>query len=161
MKAVHTVAISVFTMPGDKTDNSQIARVIDNALKELVDLDFGKEKLAIRITKVEGFNNRMIDIRELTLTKEAHTNHFLAHLLSKLDSNQKSLLAEQSESRLDEELNFYIRLGKPELLRGEYCITESGDCFHIKMHIAAFQKKRGAALDVVEKIFGKNNKKNQ
>ena len=74
-------------------------------------------------------------------------------LLKRLNTDQKELLSRQLESRLDEEQNFYIRLGKKELLRDDYYITETGDCFHIKMTVAAFPKKREASIKVLEEIF--------
>ncbi len=153
MKYVHTVHCSVFVKPEEIQESPKIRSAISTALQELTGLDFAQEKLAVTTTKVEGFNNRAIEIFTVVLAKEAHTNHFLEHLCAALNQDQKELLWEQKESRLDDELNFYIRLGKKELLRGKYDITDSGDCVHIKMHIAAFPKKREAALDVVRKIF--------
>jgi len=35
--------------------------------------------------------------------------------------------------------------------------TDSGNCFHIKMSLAVFPKKKEAALQLVEKIFNQKN----
>jgi len=152
MKYANSVKVSVFVKPEDKEDNDIDNKIIE-AIKNLVPLDFEKEKLTIGKTGVEGFNNRNITIYEIMLTKDAHTNLFIKSLIEKLNPDQKELLLRQADSRLDENLDFFIRLGKPELLRGDYYITDSGDCFHIKIGIAAFPRKREAALHIIEQLF--------
>ena len=59
----------------------------------------------------------------------------------------------KQEDRLDEECNFFIRLDKEKLMNGECWITDSGDCYHIKISVAAFPKKKERAKQVVEQIF--------
>ena len=63
-------------------------------------------------------------------------------------------MLEQKESRLDEDLNFFVRIDKEKWIDGkEMFLTDSGNCFHIKILIAAFPKKRENALKIVEKMF--------
>jgi RNA-binding protein len=70
-----------------------------------------------------------------------------------IKEDQCKTLREQRWSRLDEELFFYIRLNKEAALKDIFELTDSGDCVHIKMHIAAFPKNRDSALKVVEEMF--------
>jgi RNA binding exosome subunit len=84
------------------------------------------------------------------LQKEKHTNAFLNSLKQRLSDDQKQLLLRQSESRLDSELSFFIRLDKDRLLNeNRFWITDSGNCFHIRMSIAAYPSNREAALKVI------------
>jgi RNA binding exosome subunit len=106
-----------------------------------------KEQTAI------GFREKKIKIFEIRLEKQRHLKQFLEFLVGSLSDEQKGLILRQRESRLDEELDFFIRLDKQRWLSGEIFITDSGDCFHIKMSIAAFPAKREAAMRIIDKIF--------
>ena len=50
-------------------------------------------------------------------------------------------------------MHFFIRLDKEKLLKEDYEVTDSGECFHIKLHIAAFPSKRAIALEAIEKLL--------
>jgi RNA binding exosome subunit len=152
MRYANSIKITVFVKPEDKTDNTLDGKILD-CIKRLFPTDLENERLSINKTNAEGFNNRNITIYELSLTKESHTNMFIKNLRERLNQDQKDLLFRQAESRLDENLDFFIRLGKQELLRGDYYITDSGDCFHIRIGIAAFPRKKETALKVVEEIL--------
>jgi RNA binding exosome subunit len=126
---------------------------IGEAFHTLMPADFDKEKLSIETEIVEGFENRKIQILTLEFSKEAQTNIFLKNLKELLGHDQYLTILDQKESRLDDELYFYIRLNSSELFEGNAILTDSGDCFHIRLTIAAFPKNRLSALKVVEEIF--------
>lgn len=144
MKIAHNVKLSVFAHEED--DEEQI----EQAFLSLLPFDLEQEKLNLKRTTATGFKERKIKILELTLTKEKHTSKFLTFLKQKLSDDQRQLLLKQSGSRLDNELNFFIRLDKPKLLNNEFWITDDGNCFHIRISVAAYPAKRGAALRVIE-----------
>jgi RNA-binding protein len=145
MKWVHAVLISVFAKPGE----DEVA--IKQAMLSLVPFDIGKERLPLKMEVAEGFTNKII-IYSLTLEKERHTARFIEFLKSRLTQAEINQLATQENSG-DGECCFYMRLGKRGLLQKEFVLTDSGECFHIKMSIAAFPKKREVALRVVKQIF--------
>ena len=147
MKAVHQVHLSVFCKIGDDEG------LILSRLKSLIPFDIEKEKININRSSTEGFENKKIIIFKVVLEKERHTNMFLDSLKEKLSKDQKDLLLKQIDSRLDEDLRFFIRLDKEKMLDNEYYLTDSGNCFHIKMSIAAFPAKRENALGVVKKFI--------
>lgn len=148
MKIAHTVKLSVFV--GENEDSQHVRDLFHRWLP----LDWEKEKLSSEIQKATSFEQKVITIMTLTLAKEAHTSLFLKNLFSKLDAVQKRILLHQLESRLDEELNFFIRLDKNKLLKeNKYAVTDSGDCFHIKISVAAFPKKMDVAKEVVRKLL--------
>ena len=147
MKHAHRVELSVFVHQGEDAEK------IKKTLIALVHLDFEKEKLAVKEQKAAGFQKKQILIFSIILSKEKHTNTFLEALLNRLTKEQKEQLSIQKESRLDEELNFFIRLDKLQMLEGKTEITDSGNCFHIKIHIAAFPAKRQQALEVIDKLL--------
>lgn len=149
MKYLNSVTLSVFSKPSEED-----VAAVKQALIELVPLNLEEEKIAVRDEIATGFNEEPIHITTITLTKEKHTNAFLKHLLGRLTPEQRTMLVQQRESRLDNEFNFFIRLDKERWLRcREISITDSGSCFHIKLNLAVFPARRPEALELVEKIF--------
>jgi len=143
MKVAHGIKISLFVKPEDTKDYA-------SKLHELVPLDFEKEKITIDTTMASSFEDRKIEISEINLTKEKHIKVFLENLIPKLDAKT---LEKQLETRLDSENNFFLRLDKDKLLEGKYELTDSGNCFHVKLTIAAFPKSRENAIKVVKTIL--------
>lgn len=146
MRLANNIKVSVFV----KTTDDEAA--VKKHLLGLVPFDFEEEKLVLQRNKATGFNQREIIILEVDFQKERLTNKFLEFLKSKFNDQQKESILKQ-ENRLDEECNLFIRLDKAKLLSGEYWITDKGDCYHIRISIAAYPKKREKAKEVVEKIF--------
>ena len=119
-------------------DNEEI---IKRKLLVLIPFDMEKEKIQLKETNAAGSNQSEIKIFEIELKKDRHINEFLENLNNKLDIEQKELLIRQINSRLDNDLNFFIRLDKEKLLNDNLCITDSGNCFHIRIYLAAFPAK--------------------
>ncbi len=141
MKQVHNVIVSVF----DEED-------IRKALIELVGLDLDSEKIQLNESPVEG-SERLIKIFSIKLEKDKHTSSFVKRLNSLLSVEQRKLLLEQIDSRLDDELHFFIRLDKNKWLNNEIEITDSGECFHIKMLVASYPKSKENAKRIIKEIF--------
>ena len=149
MKLANSIKISVFAK-GEENEQE-----IEDKLKQLIPLDLEKEKIAVTKQTATGFNETRIRIIEAMLTKDRHINAFLEKLSENMSEKQKELLIRQKESRLDDELNFFIRLDKEKLLNNEYWVTDSGNCYHIRINIAAFPKRREYALEMIEKVVNK------
>jgi RNA binding exosome subunit len=147
MKILNKAVVSVFVREGEDFEE------IKSALVDLVPLDLEKEKIPLQRKTANSFEDKKIVILKIELEKTRHTNALIKKLLTKLNKEQKELLLRQAESRLDNHLHFFIRLDKDKLLNKEYEITDSGSCFHIKLHIAAFPSKREVGLGVIEKLL--------
>ena len=161
MKLANSIKVTVFIKTTDKSVESvsqdlQKPEEDENSLKhkflELFPFNLEEEKVLMKKSKATGFNQKEIIIYEVDLDKDKHTNLFLKNLKEKLDNQQRIMLIRQ-EDRLDERLNFFLRLDKQSLLQGEYQVTDCGECFHIRISIAAFPRKREVALDIGKKIF--------
>ena len=147
MKIAHHIRISVFS----KEDEN--AETIKAALISLINLDLEKEKLSLQERNTKGFEQKKIKVFEIILSKERHIAAFIEYLSSHLSAEQKELLQRQAESRIDHELNFYLRLDKAKLLQGQYWITDEGDCFHIKISLAVFPKKLEKAIELAQEML--------
>ena len=147
MKIAHNIAIRVFAKEWEDAEK------IKEGLSRLAPVNFEKEKLKINETTAEGFEDRKIKIFEIKLEKERHAKVFFDNLLQKISDKQKEMLIKQTDSRTDDECNFFIRLDKEKMLNGEYWITDSGDCYHIKILVAAYPAKKDAAKKVIEGLI--------
>jgi RNA binding exosome subunit len=144
----HHISINVFCKPESDLE------IITKKLLFLIPFDTKKEKIELKKTNATGFNEKKIIILEIYLEKEKHINKFLENLNKKLSKEQKELLIKQAESRLDDELNFFLRFDKEALVNeNKLLLTDKGNCYHITIKIAAFPHKRESALKVIDKIF--------
>ena len=145
MKLANNVNIRVFCKPEE--DASLIKE------KLLLPFDLKKEKIAIKAQKAEGFQERTIMIFSALLEKERHVKAFLENLNEKLGEETQTLI-EQWESRTDDNLDFFIRLDKDMMMKNKLVLTDSGNCYHIKINLAAFPKRKEKAREIAEGIFG-------
>jgi RNA-binding protein len=146
MKIAHSITITVFAK--EEEDKQKIKEKLLGLVPEGID----KEKLKLNEQAATGFSEKKITIYTLTIDKENHITKFLKNILSKLSNEQKNMLSNQIESRIDEECNFYIRLDKEKLYEGECHMTDQGNCYHIKTHLAAFPAKKEKATEIARKI---------
>jgi RNA binding exosome subunit len=80
----------------------------------------------------------------------------MGHLMNSLSDFDRGSLFRQVESRLDEELFFFIRIDKEKLIKAnEFILTDEGNCYHIKLGVAAYPRKREIALGRLKEYFGK------
>lgn len=145
MKLAHNIEMRVFCK---EEDNKEL---LIKKIKELFPFDFKDLEFKSKISY--GFEDNKIKVMTVFIKKQKQTNIVLKNLLSNLNDEQKDLLLRQIESRLDESLHFYIRLDKDKLLNNEYFITDSGNCFHFKICIAAYPHKREVAIEIVKKML--------
>lgn len=144
----HAIELSVFSTPED--DEAKVYA----GLLSLIPFDLEQEKLKVQRLNASGFSERKIVIMSLQLTKQRHITLFLEHLSYLLNEEQKELLLRQAESRLDENLYFFLRLDKGRLISDNRCwLTDSGSCYHIRLSLSPFPRKRENALELVKSIF--------
>jgi RNA binding exosome subunit len=149
-KKIHNIKITSFSR-----ENLDRDKIIEK-LKYLINLDFETEKIVISEENATGLENNLINIISITLTKSQHTKLFFKNLIEKLGEKQKKQLIEQIDSRLDDNLHFFIRLDKDKLFDNLCELTDSGNCFHIMTSIAAFPSKKEIGKKIVEEILNLN-----
>jgi len=148
MKFAHSVKITVFVKEGENEEK------IKSCMSSLIPLDLEKEKIGMHQQTAHGFNEKKIKILEIVLEKDRHIQMFLENLIKNLSNETKELLLRQAESRLDNDCNFFLRFSKDKIINeNELWLTDQGNCFHIKISIAAFPKKRDIALEIIRNVF--------
>ncbi len=152
MKFANSIKLSVFSYPEEDSGK------IKEAFLSFFPFSLDEKKIPLKKTNATGFNERKIEIFEAILAKQNLVRQFLENLLDKMTKAQKEIIAGQIESRLDENLDFFIRFDKGEwTVERKLCLTDSGKCFHLKISISAFPKKREIAACLVKELL-KNEK---
>lgn len=149
MKYANKIKISVFCRQGEDENK------IRGKLFSLIPFNLEEEKVGLKQDTATGFNKSIIKTFEIELTRDKHLNLFLKNLNEKFNDQQRELLIRQVKSRLGDDLNFFIRLDKDRLLEDQPYITDSGNCFHIKISVAAFPATREKAIETIKSIFAK------
>ena len=148
MKYAHLIKLTVFSYENENSES------ILNAFLRFFPFNLEDNKIVLKKTDAAGFNERKIKIFEVTLTKSNFINQFLRSLLDNLDETQKDQILPQMESRLDENLDFFLRFDKNSWINDKKLVlTDSGKCFHIRISIAAFPKKREIALNAIKDLL--------
>ena len=152
MKYAHLIKLSVFSYEDENSES------VEKAFLKFFPFKLEENKIVFNKTKADGFNERRIVVFEITLAKTSLINKFLQNLLDNLDETQKRQILSQVDSRLDKNLDFFLRFDKDSWIKEKKLVlTDSGKCFHLKISIAAFPKKREIALNVVNNLFEKEN----
>ncbi|MEK6876131.1 MAG: RNA-binding domain-containing protein [Nanoarchaeota archaeon] len=150
MKLAHQIKINVFSYEKNNEDD----KLVLNKFLELFPFDLKDEKIELKKSNAAGFEDKNIAIFEVALEKEKHTGKFLENLVKNLDEWQKKLVLSQLESRLDDNLDFFLRLDKDEYMKNNKLkLTDSGNCFHIMISVAAFPRKREVGLKILKSMF--------
>ena len=150
MKYAHLVKLTVFS------HESEDIKSVSDALLGFFPFNLESDKIPIKETAATGFNGKKIKIFEVILSKQSLVNELLKNLESNLTEAQKGIILKQSESRLDSNLDFFIRFDKDSWINEKkLLLTNSGSCFHLRIAIAAFPKKREAALKIIKDLFEK------
>jgi len=144
---IHRIDVRVFCKPEDNIE------AVKDGLLSLLPFDLDKEKVKINERNASGFNERKIVILDTKIEKQRYIKKILENLNKMLTKEQKDLIKSQVESRLDDEMFFYLRFDKQKLIDKVLWLTDKGDCYHIKLGVAAFPKTRERALECVRSIF--------
>lgn len=148
MKIAHSIKITVFVKEEENEEK------IRKTLLSLLPFDLEKEKIELKQSIATSFNEKKIRIFEILLIKDKHVNIFLENLINKLSKETKELILKQAESRIDDKCNFFLRFSKDKLIKeNELWITDQGNCFHIKINLAVFPKKKENALEIINDFF--------
>ena len=150
MKLAHQIKAKVFSYEKVNEDEKLI---LDKFL-QLFPFDLKEQKIDLKKTQAFGFNEKKIAIFDVALTKEKHTKQFIENLIKNIDEEQRKLIASQLESRLDDNLDFFLRFDKDKYIKNNKLkLTDSGNCYHIKINIASFPKRREKAIEVLKELF--------
>ena len=146
MKYAHNISFRVFSKPEDNFD------LVKKGLINFVGLDDDQLKKAnFEVQETTGLDGEKIYVLSLELVKNKQVNDFLEKLKNNLSEEDIDYLL--SRRKPDDQANFYLRFDKSLLKKNVLKITESGDCYHVKVSVAAFPSNSVNALKVIKQIF--------
>ncbi len=141
-KLIHNVTVRVFENEKEKIE------IYKDIFHEMLPVDFKKERVSLIQRTERGFDDLPLHLLSMKTRRNKNNILLLENILSRLPPKDKEILFREHERRLDEQGDFFIRLDLNGLLSTPriYTLTRGGDCFHIKVKIAAFPKKRERLL---------------
>ncbi|MFA6089147.1 MAG: RNA-binding domain-containing protein [Candidatus Woesearchaeota archaeon] len=121
-KNLYRIKVRVFYLP-DEDISTNYAVLFPFTTEDFEDIEISEKES-------EG-----LMIKETIITKNRHLNVFFKNLLLILNEDKQIILSELNERIDKEHFDFYLRLDKNTLK-----LTTTGNCFHIKITVAAFPK---------------------
>ena len=140
MKFFHSMTFRIFVYFDD--DYFEIKESLSNLLKTVQE----PKKIVIEEQTAKGFDDNKIVILKTTLTKSVQINELVKKITK--ETNLKTEL----ENRLSDDLNIYLRLKKDEFTNNEFKLTDSGDCVHITISVAAYPKTIESAKNSIKEF---------
>ncbi len=140
---INNLEVSVFAYEGEKEK-------VKEALLKI--FPFNPEKY-LQEKKALGFNEKPIYVFSVYLKRRSLAGKTLKYIINKISDADKVFILNTLESRLSENLHFHFRLDKESWIKGITKITDKGNCFHFKVSILAFPKKRELALNELKDMF--------
>lgn len=150
MKRAHAIKLRVIVGPGqEELVKERLLSMLGLPLSEVQE----EEDISFDVDEAEDFSGNDLHLVRTSYTKTRNTNRVLDVLREKLPRGDREMVVSQ-EDRLDDDLNFHIRLDLDAFLDGAYILTEDGDCVHVRVKVAAYPAKRDEAMTVVRDVFG-------
>jgi RNA binding exosome subunit len=157
VKQIHQIAVTAFY----RVDETRFSvEELQNSLywfipEDIEEKNFAKEKISLEQESIKIEDGVDLEKFVVTIAKDKHNNKMLQEFKNVLGEEQCALLLEQDD-RLDSRFDLFIRIDKEKWIKEEVAeLTQSGDCLHIKLTIAAYPKNKESAWEVVQQIFGK------
>lgn len=146
MRLVHNVTVSVFSRTAEEKN------AIHKVLISLIP-DEDPSKISIREEIAEAYDETSIFIYSMKLHRQRIIRRFLETLFDNLSSEDLQRIYDERELRVDDEGCLYIRLDKASLKDGSFEMTDSGDCFHIRIKLAAYPKNKENAMEALGTLY--------
>lgn len=99
-----------------------------------------KEKYIISSIDTVGYYGNPIKVNQYKLSNRKDCNIFINFLSKNITKKDKKILISDIKNRLDENLNFYIRFNKQELVNKILKLENINDSILIKLKIITYPK---------------------
>lgn len=150
MKYAHAIRLRAIVSPEREA-------LVKEKMKELLGLPLSvveeEEDVSFDVDEAEDFSGNELRFVRTEYTKTRNTNRVLESLREGLSRGDREMIAGQMD-RLSDDLEFHIRLDLDSFLDDVFIVTESGDCLHVRVKVAAYPAKRSKAERVVAEMLG-------
>ena len=100
----------------------------------------------------DHFGNKIIVLTD-KITKKRTNRDFIAFLNDTLSSEDKNIIKEELNRRMDEKGNLFLRFDKQLAYEQILKLTRSGNAIHVRIKIASYPVSKENAIKVAEKLF--------
>jgi RNA binding exosome subunit len=150
-KIFHNVNISVFVK--DEEDY----KLVEEFFLKLFPFNFKDAKVKLEKTEVQIVEERKMIILKVLLTRNRQVNDFMKNILQFFSKEDKDLIIEQIDTRIDKDSNFFFRIDKKSFIEEEKVVlTDDGNCFHFKCHVATYPQNLEKAKKLIISFFQNN-----
>lgn len=144
-KLAHYLELRAFQYPSEDPDK------VKNTIKLALDIDeetLDEELKAESLESYEGAEIKKYTYRTKRWSKVRET-------IKRIVKKTKGI--QEPEEHLNEEGDFYIRLNKQELCKGNFKISRSGDVVHLKVKIASYPFKINKVKENLKKLLARED----
>lgn len=138
------------------SEEKEILEQVVDKLLNWADIE-DETKADLVIEEATGLKDQTIYVMHLMLTNSKQIKSMLAQIRENTNTESKLKIIETVESRIDEDLNLYLRYETNEFLQDKLNITDEGKCIHFTLNIAAFPKKLEKGIEIAKTIFTDSN----
>lgn len=150
MKYAHAVKLRAIVSPSRE---EQVKERVKGLLGLPLDVVEEEEDVTFDVDEAEDFSGNELRFVRTSFTATRNTNRVLTSLRDGLSEGDREMIAGQHD-RLDEDLNFHVRLDLDAFLDGAFIVTESGDCLHLRVKVAAYPAKQEKAKAIIREMLG-------
>jgi len=100
----------------------------------------------------DHFGNKIIVLTD-EITKKRTNKDFIAFLNDNLSQEDKTIIKNELDRRIDEKGNLFLRFDKQLAYDETLKLTYSGDAIHIRIKIASYPVSKENAINVAKKLF--------
>ena len=100
----------------------------------------------------DHFGNKIIVLTD-KLTKKRTNKEFISFLNDNLSNEDKEIIKEELNRRIDEKGNLFLRFDKQLAYDEKLKLTYSGDAIHVRIKIASYPVSKENAVNVAKKLF--------
>lgn len=125
-----------------------------NGAKELSELkDINDKYFRFSESISSGFEDRKIIVLHARLSGKKNAKGIFDSIVNSIGVEQKKSLLLTTDSRVDADLNYFIRLDMDALLKGSYVLTDKGSCYHFTFSLVTYPKDRDKAIEGITSIL--------
>lgn len=138
-KLAHYLEIRAFQYPSEDPEK------VKKTLNAVIDLESEQEEL--KEESLESHKGAEIKKYEYKTENRSEVREIINRIFNKLNSSDDPV------KHLNEDGEFYIRLDKQELYKGNFKLTDSGDVVHVKVKIASYPFRMKTIRENLKKLI--------
>ena len=144
MKQIHNIRIRVLDR-----EKETCQKIIDTLL-----FAAKIEKKDVEIKISDDGEDDPLYIYELWVDHQQPIRKITSHIVTCLPSEEKTTVHDNPHKFLDTGTHCFLRLDKRKAQEGTYVFSETPDCVHVRLNIAAFPATKEKAAKIVQELFG-------